>query len=81
MILEIALSLASDSAAELVFVNPGHADHLQKVIYRRDANGKLTAHRGRERRQGVLRGRRLPPAGGRIKPLRRAVDRAQRPFA
>jgi hypothetical protein len=26
-----------------VFVNPGHADHLTKVIYRRGADGNLTA--------------------------------------
>ena len=28
---------------ELVFVNPGHADHLKKVIYRREIDGRLTA--------------------------------------
>ena len=36
-------TLASDSASELVFVNPGHADRLKKVIYRRGADGDLTA--------------------------------------
>ena len=39
----VDFKLASDSAAELVFVNPGHADHLKKVIYRREADGGLTA--------------------------------------
>jgi hypothetical protein len=28
---------------EVVFVNPGHADHLKKIIYRRNADGTLTA--------------------------------------
>lgn len=35
--------LASESATELVFVNPGHADRLKKVIYRRETDGRLTA--------------------------------------
>jgi hypothetical protein len=35
--------LASESPNELVFVNPGHADHLKKIIYRREADGRLTA--------------------------------------
>src|SRR4051812_46103554 len=35
--------LASDAASELVFVNPGHADHLKRIIYRRQADGGLTA--------------------------------------
>ena len=39
----VDFKLASDSAAELVFVNPGHVDHLKKVIYRRGADGGLTA--------------------------------------
>ena len=36
-------ALASDSPSELVFVNPGHADHLKKITYRRGADGNLTA--------------------------------------
>ena len=28
---------------EAVFVNPGHNDHLRKIIYRKDADGTLTA--------------------------------------
>lgn len=35
--------LASIDAAEAVFVNPGHADHLQRIVYRRNADGSLTA--------------------------------------
>jgi hypothetical protein len=39
----VDFKLASESASELVFVNPGHADRLKKVIYRREADGRLTA--------------------------------------
>ena len=39
----VDFKLASESPTELVFVNPGHADHLKKVIYRREADGRLTA--------------------------------------
>ena len=39
----VDFKLASESGAELVFVNPGHADRLKKVIYRRNADGSLTA--------------------------------------
>jgi hypothetical protein len=39
----VDFKLVSDSASELVFVNPGHADRLKKVIYRREADGSLTA--------------------------------------
>jgi hypothetical protein len=39
----VDFKLASESAAELIFVNPGHADRLKKVIYRREADGRLTA--------------------------------------
>ena len=39
----VDFKLATDSAFELVFVNPGHADRLKKVIYRRGADGNLTA--------------------------------------
>lgn len=28
---------------EAVFVNPGHADHLKRIVYRRNADGTLTA--------------------------------------
>jgi len=28
---------------EAVFVNPGHADHLRKIVYRKNADGTLTA--------------------------------------
>jgi hypothetical protein len=39
----VDFKLASESASELVFVNPGHADHLKRVIYRRTADGSLAA--------------------------------------
>jgi hypothetical protein len=39
----VDFKLASESASELVFVNPGHADHLKKIVYRREADGRLTA--------------------------------------
>ena len=39
----VDFKLASESGADLVFVNPGHADRLKKVIYRRNADGSLTA--------------------------------------
>ena len=39
----VDFKLASESPAELVFVNPGHADHLKKIVYRREADGRLTA--------------------------------------
>jgi hypothetical protein len=39
----VDFKLASDSSTELVFVNPGHADRLKKVIYRREAGDRLAA--------------------------------------
>ena len=39
----VDFKLASESPTELVFVNPGHADRLKKVIYRRETDGRLTA--------------------------------------
>ena len=35
--------LSSENAAELVFVNPGHADHLKRIVYRRDGDAGLAA--------------------------------------
>jgi uncharacterized protein DUF6265 len=35
--------LASDTPRELVFVNPGHADRLQRIVYRRDGDDRVTA--------------------------------------
>jgi len=35
--------LASYVDGVAVFVNPGHADHLQRIVYRRNADGSLTA--------------------------------------
>jgi Domain of unknown function (DUF6265) len=39
----VDFKLASESATDLVFVNPGHADRLKKVIYRRESGDRLTA--------------------------------------
>jgi len=39
----VDFKLASDTASELIFVNPEHADHLKKVIYKRGADGNLIA--------------------------------------
>jgi hypothetical protein len=39
----VDFKLASDSPTELIFVNPGHADRLKKVIYRREAADRLAA--------------------------------------
>jgi hypothetical protein len=39
----VDFKLTSESASELVFVNPGHADRLKRLIYRREADGNLTA--------------------------------------
>ena len=35
--------MASNSGSEVVFLNPGHADHLKRIIYRRSGPGELTA--------------------------------------
>jgi uncharacterized protein DUF6265 len=35
--------LASDASSALVFVNPGHADHLNRIVYRQGAAGGLDA--------------------------------------
>jgi hypothetical protein len=35
--------LASWDGTEAVFVNPGHADHLKKIIYRKIPDGSMTA--------------------------------------
>jgi hypothetical protein len=35
--------LESESPTELIFVNPGHADRLKRVIYRREGDGGLAA--------------------------------------
>src|SRR3954463_4330330 len=39
----VDFKLASESASDLVFVNPGHSDRLKQVIYRRGADGNLRA--------------------------------------
>jgi hypothetical protein len=35
--------MASNSGSEIVFLNPGHADHLKRIIYRRSGLNELTA--------------------------------------
>lgn len=39
----VDFALASDDSRELVFVNPGHSDHLKRIVYRRDGADRLTA--------------------------------------
>jgi len=39
----VDFKLSSENAAELVFLNPGHADHLKRIVYRRERDGALTA--------------------------------------
>jgi hypothetical protein len=39
----VDFKLASESPTELIFVNPGHADRLKRVIYRREGDGGLAA--------------------------------------
>jgi hypothetical protein len=39
----VDFKLSSENAAELVFLNPGHADHLKRIIYRRQGDSGLAA--------------------------------------
>ena len=39
----VDFKLSTDTASELVFLNPGHADHLKRIIYRRQDDGALAA--------------------------------------
>jgi hypothetical protein len=39
----VDFKLASDLGPELVFVNPGHADHLRRIVYRRQGDTGVTA--------------------------------------
>jgi hypothetical protein len=39
----VDFKLSSENAAELVFVNPGHADHLKRIAYRRQGEAGLAA--------------------------------------
>jgi hypothetical protein len=39
----VDFKLSSENAAELVFVNPGHADHLKRIVYRREGDAGLAA--------------------------------------
>jgi hypothetical protein len=39
----VDFKLSSENAAELVFLNPGHADHLRRIVYRRQGDAGLAA--------------------------------------
>ena len=39
----VDFKLQAASNSEAVFVNPGHADHLKRIVYRRSATGDLAA--------------------------------------
>ena len=39
----VDFKLASDLGPELVFVNPGHADHLKRIVYRRAGDAGISA--------------------------------------
>jgi hypothetical protein len=39
----VDFKLSSEHEAELVFVNPGHADHLKRIVYRKQGDGGLMA--------------------------------------
>jgi hypothetical protein len=39
----VDFKLASSGDGEAIFVNPGPADHLKKIVYRKNADGSLTA--------------------------------------
>lgn len=39
----VDFKLSSEDAAELVFLNPGHADHLKRIVYRRQGDAGLAA--------------------------------------
>jgi len=42
-VLATMMVVSSENAAQLVFVNPGHADHLKRIVYRRDGDAGLAA--------------------------------------
>jgi hypothetical protein len=39
----VDFALAATSDSEAVFVNPGHTDHLKRIVYRRSGPAELTA--------------------------------------
>jgi hypothetical protein len=39
----VDFTLSSEPGAELIFLNPGHADHLKRIIYRRDGDAGMFA--------------------------------------
>jgi hypothetical protein len=40
----VDFKLSSWESDEVVFVNPGHADHLKRIVYRRESGDSMTAH-------------------------------------
>ena len=39
----VDFKLSTEPGAELTFVNPGHADHLKRIVYRRDGEQGMAA--------------------------------------
>jgi hypothetical protein len=39
----VDFKLSSEPGAELIFLNPGHADHLKRILYRRDGDAGMAA--------------------------------------
>jgi hypothetical protein len=39
----VDFKLSTEPGPELTFVNPGHADHLKRIVYRRDGEGGMAA--------------------------------------
>jgi hypothetical protein len=60
----VDFKLASLHDQEATFVNPGHADHLKKIVYRKNADGSLTARiEGQEGGQAFSQEWQLQPQG------------------
>jgi hypothetical protein len=39
----VDFKLSTENAAALVFLNPGHADHLKRIVYRRQGDAGMSA--------------------------------------
>jgi hypothetical protein len=60
----VDFKLASLHDQEATFVNPGHADHLKKIVYRKNADGSLTARiEGQDGGQSFSQEWQLQPQG------------------
>jgi hypothetical protein len=84
----VDFKLASELGPELVFVNPGHADHLKRIVYRREGDADIAARiegkdGGRAFAVDFLTGgrRRAPPADAAPTRSERGVSREPRRFA